>query len=71
MLKPGMRVQIKRKYKHPAVVEIDRFDSRGFWIGFKIVNGRIDRSWLRLFKSKDVTAVMTECGLRCIFQEVL
>ena len=71
MLKPEMRVQIQRPRQYPVLVQVHRKDPRGFWIGFKVENGRMNKTWLRTFKKEHVTAIETEDGLRCVFQEAL
>ncbi|MBI9110080.1 hypothetical protein [Maridesulfovibrio ferrireducens] len=72
MLKAGLRVQVKTSIrKRPYLAYVDRLDPRGFWVGFKIVNGRMNKTRLCIFRPKHVTAIETEAGLRCIFQEAL
>ncbi|HAS89199.1 MAG TPA: hypothetical protein DCS48_07825 [Desulfovibrio sp.] len=71
MLKPGMRVTFQRPRRKEVEVEVRGPDPRGFWIGFKVENGRVNRTHLRTFKLEHVTAIMTEDGPRCVFREVL
>ncbi len=72
MLKTGMRVEVQTSSRRrPYIAHIDRLDPRGFWVGFKIVNGRMNKTRLCIFRPKHVTAIETEAGLRCVLQEAL
>ncbi|WP_461210370.1 hypothetical protein [Desulfocurvus sp. DL9XJH121] len=71
MLRPGMDIVMQRGRHLPVVVRVHRHDSRGFWIGFQHVHGRVRPDHLRTFRGDDVRAVRVPEGFQTVLPGVL